>query len=132
MKISKEVQQLFGSVPFVAFSTTDGKNNPNVNVVASKKIVNEDTIWFIDTFFKKTKENILQNNKVAIALWQNKEGYQLKGIATYHTKGKPFEEAKKWILETRPQKIVKGVVEIKITEIFSLNPNYEEAGEKIL
>ena len=117
MKVSKEVQQLFELVPFVAFSTTDGDNNPNVNVVASKKIVNEDTIWFIDTFFKKTKENILQNNKVAIALWKDKNGYQLKGIATYYVEGKVFEEAKQWILKTRPQKIVKGVVEIKITEI---------------
>jgi len=116
----------------MAFSTTNNNGTPNVVAIASKKIVNNDIIWVIDTFFKKTKENILQNNKVAIAMWKEGKGYQIKGVSTYHSEGETFEEAKNWILKLRPQKIVKGVVEIKVTEIFSITPTYEEAGKKIV
>jgi len=132
MKIPIEIKQFFESVPFMAFSTTDKNNNPNVNVVASKKIINDNTLWIIDTFFDKTKENILQNNKVAIAMWKGKEGYQFKGTAKYHSKGKIFEKAKQWILKLKPQKIVKGVVEVKVSEIFFLTPKYDKAGKKII
>lgn len=132
MKIPDEIKQFFESVPLIAFSTTDNNGNPNVVAIASKKIVNDDKIWAIDTFFGKTKENLLQNNKVAIAMWKGGKGYQIKGISTYYSKGKIFEKAKNWILKLKPQKIVKGVVEIKITEIFSITPTYEEAGKKIV
>jgi len=132
MRISIEIKQFFESVPVMAFSTTNNNGTPNVVAIASKKIVNNDIIWVIDTFFKKTKENILQNNKVAIAMWKEGKGYQIKGVSTYHSEGETFEEAKNWILKLRPQKIVKGVVEIKVTEIFSITPTYEEAGKKIV
>jgi len=97
-----------------------------------KKIVDHDTIWVIDTFFNKTKKNILQNGKVAFAIWVKGEGYQIKGTAKYHSNDKVFDEGKKWILKSKPNKIVKGVVEVKITEIYSITPTYEDAGKKIL
>ena len=132
MKIPDKIKQFFEGVPIMAFSTADKNGTPNVVAIASKKIVNEDTIWVIDTFFGKTKENLLQNNKVAIAMWKEFKGYQIKGVSTYHSEGKSFEEAKDWVLKLKPQKIVKGVVEIKVTEIFSITPTYEEAGKKII
>lgn len=131
MKIPEEVKDFFNSVKIMAFATSDKNGNPNVVAIASKKIVNEDTIWVIDTYFKKTKENILQNNKISIAMWKEGKGYQIKGTATYHSEGKLFEEAKKWILKSKPQKIVKGVVEIKVTEIYLITPTYEEAGKRV-
>ncbi len=129
--ITDEIKHFFESVPIVAFSTADDNGNPNVVAVASKKIVDSDTIWVIDTFFGKTKKNILQNDKVAFAVWVKGKGYQIKGTAKYHSDGNIFDEGRKWILESRPNKIVRGVVEIKVTEIFSITPTYEEAGKKI-
>jgi predicted pyridoxine 5'-phosphate oxidase superfamily flavin-nucleotide-binding protein len=85
----------------------------------------------IDTFHNKTKENIIQTGNVAIAMWKGKEGYQIKGKAKYHSKGKVFEEGQEWILQSKPNKIVKGVIEITITDIFSITPDYEEAGRLI-
>jgi len=132
MKIPDEIKQFFESVPVMAFSTADKDGKPNVVAIASKKIVDDETIWVIDTFFKKTKENLLQNNKVSIAMWKGYKGYQIKGIAKYHSEGPIFKEAKNWILKLKPQKIVKGVVEIKVTEIYSITPTYEEAGRRIV
>ena len=131
MKIPEKIKQFFEDVPIMAFATADKKGIPNVVAIASKKIVNDDTIWVIDTFFRKTRENILQNNKVAIAMWKEGKGYQIKGVAVYHSEGKIFEEAKNWILKLKPKKKVKGVVEVKVSEIFSITPTYEKAGKKI-
>ena len=132
MIILDKIQQFFESVPIMAFATADKNGNPNVVAIASTKIVNNDTIWIIDTFFKKTKENLLQNNKVAIVMWKDGQGYQFKGESVYHSEGATFEKCKNWILKRKPQKIVKGVVEIKVTEIFSITPTYAEAGRKIV
>ena len=132
MKIPEEIKEFFDSVQLMAFSTVNDEGIPNVVVIASKKMVDDDKIWVIDTFFGKTKENILSNGKVAIALWRLNEGYQIKGDAKYHSEGELFEEAKSWILKSKPNKIVKGVVEIKVTDVFSITPTYEEAGKKIL
>ncbi len=134
MRIPDKIKQFFESVPVMAFSTVDKNGIPNVVAIASKKIVNDDTIWIIDTFFNKTKRNILDTRKVAIAFWdrEKKIGYQIKGIAKYYSEGRIFEEAKNWILKLKPQKIVKGVVEIKVTEIYSIIPTYEEAGKRII
>ncbi len=131
MKISKEIQSLFETIPFMAFATSDNSCNPNVVVIGSKLIVNDDTIWVIDTFFDKTKTNILDNNKVAISFWKGANGYQIKGEAIYSDSGKTFETAKEWILKLKPKKIVKGLVEVKVTDIYSITPNYDEAGKRV-
>ena len=131
-KVPDEIKQFFETIPIMAFSTVDKNGTPNVVPIASKKIVNDDTILVIDTFFKKTKENILQNKNVSIAMWEGSKGYQIKGLSTYHSKGETFDEAKDWILKLKPNKIIKGVVEIRITDIYSITPTREEAGMRII
>ena len=118
----------------MAFSTVDKNDTPNVVAIAFKKIKDDETIWIFDTHFDKTKKNILENNKVAIAFWnkEKREGYQIKGIATYYSNDKIFEKAVKWAKEHGKKKPTKGVVEIKVTEIYSITPTYEEAGKRIV
>ena len=115
----------------MAFGTASKDGIPNVVAIGSKKVVGDNKIWIIDTYFKKTKRNLMENNKVSITMWQGSEGYQLKGEADYYSSGKLFNRAKKWILELKPGKKVKGVVEIKVTAIYSITPNPKEAGRRI-
>jgi predicted pyridoxine 5'-phosphate oxidase superfamily flavin-nucleotide-binding protein len=129
--LTKEIIDFFNQVPIMALATTDDNGIPNVSAIASKKVIDENTLWTIDTFHKKTLQNIKQNGRVSIALWKDSMGYQIKGIAKHHTEGVIFEEGKKWILELKPTKIVKGVIEIKIEEIYYLTPSYDLAGEEI-
>jgi len=136
MRIPKKVKEFFETARYMAFATVDKDGNPNVVAIGSQKIVDDETIWVFDAFFKKTKENILQNNKVSIAMWKKingrNKGYQMKGVAKYHSEGKLFEEALDWIYKVKSKKIPrKGLVEIKVTEIYSITPTYEEAGRKI-
>lgn len=131
MIIPEHIKDFFENSKIMALATSDNNNTPNVVTIASKKILNNNTIITIDTFHKKTLENIKANNNVAIAMWEGSEGYQIKGKATIHTDGKIFEQGKKWILKSKPTKIVKGVIEIQVTDIYYLTPKYELAGEKI-
>lgn len=129
--LTPEIKELFKQVPIMAIATSDNNGIPNVSAIGSKKIVNNSTILTIDTFHNKTLENIKQNGKVSIALWKDSTGYQIKGIAKHYSEGEIFEAGKEWILKIKPQKIVKGVIEIKVTEVFYLTPNYELAGKEV-
>ncbi len=132
MIIPKEIKDFFEQVPFMALSTVDENGIPNVSAIASKKIISDDTVLTIDTFHDKTLHNILLNGNVAIAMWKDSVGYQIKGKAKVYTQGDFFESGKEWILKTKPQKIVKGVIEIKVTEIYYLTPSYDLAGKKLV
>ena len=128
--ITKEIKQLFDQVPVMALSTVDEKGIPNVSAIASKKIIDDKTIMTIDTFHNKTLSNIKQNGNVAIALWKDSVGYQIKGKAKHYTEGAIFEKGKEWILEIKPQKIVKSVIIIDVTDTYYLTPDYSLAGKK--
>ena len=129
--IPNNVKQFFEKIPVMAFSTVDKKGTPNVVAIASKKLVDDDTIWIIDSFFDKTKKNMLQNNKVSLCMWRGLEGYQFKGLAAYHQNDKIFDQAKSWIQNIKPNKTVKGVVNITVTEIFFITASAELAGKKL-
>lgn len=114
----------------MAFATCDKNNKPNVVAIGFQRIFN-DKIWVFDTHFGKTKENILQNDKVSIVMWEGKEGYQIKGIGKYYIDCELFEKAVQWAKENGKRKPTKGLVEIEVKEIYSITPTYEEAGRRL-
>jgi predicted pyridoxine 5'-phosphate oxidase superfamily flavin-nucleotide-binding protein len=127
-----EVRRFFDKVSFMAFGTVDNNGVPNVVAIGSKKIVGKNKVWVIDTYFDKTKQNLERNPNVSITMWYGLDGYQMKGKAQYFSSGDVFDKAKKWILKLKPGKKVKGVVEVKITDIYSIRPKPCEAGKKIV
>ncbi|MFC1454975.1 pyridoxamine 5'-phosphate oxidase family protein [Candidatus Undinarchaeota archaeon] len=130
--LTDEIKKLFESQDIVAFATADEAGNPNVAPIYWKKIVNDSTIWLIDNYMLITAENIQNNPKVCVSFWDDNagEGYKFKGEAVYHTSGDTFEDGKKWIQSINAQKNPKGVVEIKITEVYTQQPG-PEAGKRI-
>ena len=132
MIIPNEVKELFGKRSLVSFGTADKEGNPNVVAIFWKKIVNDDTILLIDNFMRMSKNNVLENNKVCISFWDpdTEEAYKIKGIATYHTEGSMYEEGKKFIQSKKPDRIPRGVIEVKVTEIYTIKPG-SEAGKRL-
>ena len=74
----------------LALATSDLEGKSNVIAVGCCKAMDKDKILITDNFMNKTKNNLLANNKVAIAVWSDdgKEGYQFKGGGEYLTSGK--------------------------------------------
>ena len=132
MVIPNEVKNLFERQSLIAFGTADKEGNPNVVSIFWKKILDDETILLIDNFMKMSKKNLLENNKVCISFWdpETEEAYKIKGIATYHTEGPIYEEGKKFIQSKKPERVPKGVVEIKVTEIYTIRPG-PDAGKKL-
>ena len=92
-----EVQELFNSVPNVAFSTATTDGQPNTCIVGMKKIIDDETVYMSDQFFKKTLGNLQPNPKVAITFWEGNKAYQLHGTATYVNEGELFEAQAAWV-----------------------------------
>jgi predicted pyridoxine 5'-phosphate oxidase superfamily flavin-nucleotide-binding protein len=132
MAIPNEVKNLFEKQPIVTFSTSDKQGNPNVVPIFWKKILNEEAILLVDNFMKMSKENLLGNSSVCLAFWDSEthEAYKVKGKALYHTEGPVYELGKSFIRSKKPEATPKGIVEIKVTEVYDITPG-SDAGKKM-
>ena len=102
--------------PF-SLATSTKKGKPNVIYVGYLKLINAETVLIADNFFKKTKNNLLQNNQLAFAVLDEKAGsYQIKGRAEYLTKGKYYDEVQKWCEDKYPRK---AAVVLHVKEIYN-------------
>lgn len=108
----------------LATATKDGV--PNVVPINAKKILDEETILISDQFFGKTLANLQQNPRVAIAIWDKLEGYQIKGTVTIETSGERFEETARWIDQIGKKFNLplasKGAVIVAVEELYEVSP----------
>lgn len=95
--MSEDVKGLFELVSNVVFSTATTNAQPNSCIVAMKKVIDDDTVYLSDQFFRKTLSNVLENEKVAIVFWEGQNAYQIHGTARYVNEGAEFEEQASWV-----------------------------------
>ena len=132
--MSAEVQALFKEVKDVVFTTARADGQPNSCIVAMKAIVDDETVYLSDQFFKKTLENVQANSKVAIVFWKGTEAYELYGTARYVNEGEEFEAQKAWV-DAAFEKMglpikSKGGCFVTVDAVFSSSPG-PAAGNKI-
>ena len=125
-KMNSRVKEIFEKQQIAPLATATKDGVPNVVPVNAKKILDDETILISDQFFGKTLKNIQDNPQVAITIWDNLEGYQIKGSVTIETSGTRFEETAQWIegigkALNLPLKS-KGAVIMNITEIYNVSP----------
>lgn len=97
--MSEEVKELFTKVPSVVFATASTDAQPNACVVGMKAVIDDETLYVSDQFFKKTLANIKENTKVAIVFWEGHDAYQIHGTARYVNEGEEFETQAAWVNE---------------------------------
>jgi predicted pyridoxine 5'-phosphate oxidase superfamily flavin-nucleotide-binding protein len=132
MKMPNKVKELFDSQVLVAVGTASKDGMPNVACIFWKKIVDDETIILIDNFMKATKANVKENGQICVSFWDSEAevSYKVKGIATYHADGPVYEEGKAFIQSKNPGRVPRGVVEVKVEEVFDNTPG-PNAGNKI-
>ncbi len=132
MKIPDEVRNLFEKRPLVVFGTADKQGSPNVVPIFWKKIIGDEAILLVDNFMSTSKKNLLENSDVCLSFWdpETEEAYKIKGEGTYYTKGKIYEEGKNFIQSKKPERIPKGVVGVKVKEIYTIKPG-SNAGKRL-
>ncbi|MBR3181322.1 MAG: pyridoxamine 5'-phosphate oxidase family protein [Eggerthellaceae bacterium] len=132
--MSAEVQELFKKVHNVAFSTASLDGQPNTCIVAMKAVIDDETVYLSDQFFKKTLANLQANPKVAITFWEGNEAYELYGTMRYVNEGEEFEAQKAWV-DAAFEKMglpikAKGGCFVKVESVFSSSPG-PNAGDKL-
>ena len=132
--MSAEVQALFKEVKDVVFTTARADGQPNSCIVAMKAVVDDETVYLSDQFFRKTLENVQANPKVAIVFWKGTEAYELYGTARYVNEGEEFTSQKEWV-DAAFEKMglpikAKGGCYVHIDEVFSSAPG-PQAGVKL-
>jgi predicted pyridoxine 5'-phosphate oxidase superfamily flavin-nucleotide-binding protein len=104
-------------------ATIDTEGTPNVVPLWSITAVDSETIAFAELFIKRTKENLQNNKKVAIAVFKGPmSGYQLKGnFVGFQTTGPLFKSFSENVKKAMNMQI-KSVGLIKIDAVFSASP----------
>ena len=130
----ERVQELFTEVEDVFFSTATAEAQPNMCIVGMKRLIDEQTIYLSDQFFKKTLANVQANPKVAVLIWKGREAYVLHGTARYVNEGAEFEEQKAWVDEAFASKGLpikaKGGVLVTAEAVYTSTPG-GTAGDQI-
>jgi len=133
-KMNQRMKEIFEKQEIVVLATATKNGAPNVVPITAKKILDDETILVSDQFFNKTLANLKENPQASITIWDNLEGYQIKGAVAIETSGPRFEETAQWIEEmgkslNLPLKS-KGAMIVKITEIYNVSPG-PDAGAKV-
>ncbi len=125
-KMNARMKEIFEKQQTIVLATATKTGIPNVVPMNAKKILDDETILISDQFFGKTLRNMQDNPQAAIAIWDNLEGYQIKGTVSIETSGQRFEETAQWIEEVGKKLNLplksKGAVIMKITEIYNVSP----------
>lgn len=132
--MSQEVQDLFGKVKSLAFATVSAEGQPNCCVVGMKKVIDSETVYVSDQFFKKTLANVQENQKVALTFWEGHDAFQIHGTARYVNEGEEFLQQKEWVDALFGQMGMpikaKGGIFVHVDAVYQVAAG-PQAGEKI-
>ena len=132
-KLPDNVKDLLQSGHNVWVATVGSDGWPNVAIKGSGAFLDNEHIYFADIFSKKTRQNLLHSNKVAVGIFnrETRVALQVKGHATLLDSGDLFKRVSEEI-DQRQSWLppVKYVVQIEIEAIYDMSagPN---AGERI-
>ncbi len=119
VKINEELKTLTECNP-LGFASVDREGNPHCIAVAYVKVISENQILITDARMLITVENIKNNPRVCLVVW-NKEwendcfGYVLKGTAEHFTGGKWMDEISK--IEKNGEVEFKGGILVTIDKL---------------
>lgn len=131
--LTGEIKTAMATMKAFPVATASAGGWPNVVPIAFVELVDDETIWLADNFMKKTLANILENPKISLYVWgpETKGCYQIKGTVEYLTSGPDFEKMQFTVRAKMAQAPAKGLIVMKITDVFQCNPG-PEAGAKLL
>jgi predicted pyridoxine 5'-phosphate oxidase superfamily flavin-nucleotide-binding protein len=118
VKMPPEVKDVIAKQKPLPFATADKNGKPNVNFVTMWKILDDETILFVDNAYNKTRMNIEANPVVAIVAYDSeiKKSYQIKGTVEIETKGDRYKIARE--MADLKKQAGKAAVIFRVKEIY--------------
>ena len=133
-KMPQECMDMINNVYAAAVATCSADGTPNVVCCSMKQAYDEETVMISDQYMKKTLANVQENPRMAVTVWDEEGGYQVKGSVIYENEGPRYEaiaEQVHSILSSMGYDFYsKGVCWMHVDEVYSVTPG-ETAGERI-
>lgn len=103
-KLPEEVKKAISKQDVFPVATSSRDGTPNVVYIKFLKTVDDETVLIADNYFNKTRNNIINNGKVAfVVLDEEKGSYQVKGTAERLEEGTMYDEVQKWCSDDLPK-----------------------------
>jgi len=120
MQLPEKVKALFTTISTLAMATVRPDGTPNVVAMGRKYWFQEDQLIIGDMFMKATKQNVVDNGRVSLCVWDDTSGesYKLIGTGRYETSGEALDFANSELQKHKPGKKFKGVVIFEPTEVY--------------
>ena len=130
----KECQDLINNVYAAAVSTCMKEGVPNVVPCSMKQVIDDETVMISDQYMNKTLANLRANPHMALTVWNETGGYQVKGTVAYENEGERYEAVAAQvhaILSSMGYDYTsKGVCYLHVEEVYSVTPG-PHAGERV-
>ena len=132
MQIPNDAKEPMNQKKIIALATASKEAVPNVVYMLMYWWYQPDALVIGDLFMNATRRNVQENNYVSFCVWDENtdKSYKFIGTATYETSGEAYEFANSSLHRNKPDKNFKGVVVIKITEVYDASRG-ENAGKLI-
>lgn len=95
--MTQNVRELFETAENMVLCTASADGTPNGAAIGMKTVIDEETVYISDQFFKKTLANLKENQKVAVAFWTGHDAFQIHGTARYVNEGDEFAVQKEMV-----------------------------------
>jgi hypothetical protein len=110
--ITPEVKHFLENQGIIHVATSGRDGMPNVSPKGPLKVEGKNTVYFLDLYSKKTRNNLMENNKIAVEVVDiiNYRGYQLRGTAELIHGGTDFEKHKGMWFEQKNRLLVDRII----------------------
>ena len=133
MKIPDIAKELMEQEKVIALATASKDGIPNVVYMLQYWWYQPDVLVIGDVFMNASRRNVQENGHASFCIWDEHtdKSYKFIGTARYETSGEAYEFANANLHKKKPDKNFKGVVVIKVTEIYDASRG-ENAGKLII
>ncbi|WP_462272801.1 pyridoxamine 5'-phosphate oxidase family protein [Methanohalophilus sp.] len=133
VKLTEDMKESIANVRPLPFATASKDGIPNVIPIGMCKLVDDATIWIVDNYFLKTRNNLEENPKASLYVWGegSKGCFQIKGDVEIKTEGDDYDAAYAMAKEKGEKYPAKALIVMKITDVFECKGG-PEAGKKLL
>lgn len=115
--IPENVQEAIAKQDFFPVATASKEGKPNVIYIKYLKVVDNQTVLLADNYFKKTRENVLNNPQISFVVLDSEKGsFQIKGSAQRLTEGALFDEVQNWVPKELPRA---AAVTLTVEEVYN-------------
>lgn len=122
MNVPQRAREFMSHGRVMALATCTPTGEPNVVPMQQCWWFDDHTMVIGDFFMKTTKANIQQNGRAAFSVWADnpREAYKFVGAAQYLTAGLEYDYANRELKKKTPEKNFKGVVVIRVENVYDV------------